>query len=849
MAAEAVATRRRIIPRPRLTRLLDESPARIKLLVAPAGYGKTTLAEQWLAQTDRRDVWYRAGPAAGDVAALASGISSAVERVVPGGGRRMVGRLRATGDPGDDLGILAELLAEDLGQWPSDAWLAIDDYQFVTDSLPSDRFIELLVESSSIQMLVTSRRRPTWATARRIVYGEIQEVDRRQLAMEPEEAKSVLGRDDEAVAVLLGQAQGWPAVIGLAANASGVAPPRHDLPPALYDYFAEELYQRLDRDLQIALCLLCIAPAITPGLQEVLLGDHRERQMEAAMRLGVLNEKDGEFEIHPLLRSFLEPKLQELGPNQLDELTAVVIDHLLQVGAWDDAFNVIERMKASSRLADLVAAAIEEIIESGRISTLAQWLDAAAQGHVTAPILDFAEAEVAFRQGRYGTAAALASNASRAAEISDYKETLRARIPLRAGQSALLDSRETEALGHFRSAGAIAPPGPLKREALLGEFFCLVDMAMPDAGKLLDELERSSTQGPEDLIRLSSAQMLYAERSGGLFEALARARDVYPLLDRVTDPIIKTSFLNCLGHVLGVTGHYAESLQMAEEVDAAAAEYRLTFVLSHAAILRGLAAVGLRDLSSALDSIARAEGTSDDPHTKAAAAIFRARLSLMRGDAESSLAILRTPFDRRPSDAMYAEFLATRALAAAAAGAMSLAAETSERVLAETHYARGGCTTAFLVKAVLASLAEAETAIAELNRALDFTFEGGRLDEFVAVYRAFPHVLREALASARHGSATAALVGRANDARIAKQLGFTVSTPLAGRLGDLTSREQEVLALVARGLTNKEIARELVISESTVKVHVRHLLEKLGASTRTEAASRLGGSISGNRRD
>ena len=41
-------SRRRIIERPRLTRLLDDSPARIKMLIAPAGYGKTTLARQWL---------------------------------------------------------------------------------------------------------------------------------------------------------------------------------------------------------------------------------------------------------------------------------------------------------------------------------------------------------------------------------------------------------------------------------------------------------------------------------------------------------------------------------------------------------------------------------------------------------------------------------------------------------------------------------------------------------------------------------------------------------------------------------------------------------------------------------
>ena len=114
MATEAVATRRRIIPRPRLTKLLDESPARIKLLVAPAGYGKTTLAQQWLEVPERRDVWYRGGPASADVAALAAGISAVASAVVPDAGKRMLGRLHAIGHPEDDVEILAELFAEDI---------------------------------------------------------------------------------------------------------------------------------------------------------------------------------------------------------------------------------------------------------------------------------------------------------------------------------------------------------------------------------------------------------------------------------------------------------------------------------------------------------------------------------------------------------------------------------------------------------------------------------------------------------------------------------------------------------------------------------------------------------------
>jgi DNA-binding CsgD family transcriptional regulator len=57
-------------------------------------------------------------------------------------------------------------------------------------------------------------------------------------------------------------------------------------------------------------------------------------------------------------------------------------------------------------------------------------------------------------------------------------------------------------------------------------------------------------------------------------------------------------------------------------------------------------------------------------------------------------------------------------------------------------------------------------------------------------------------------------------------------------LGSLTAREMEVLSLLARGLTNRQIAQKLVVREGTVKYHVKNVLRKLGAAGRADATSR-----------
>jgi DNA-binding NarL/FixJ family response regulator len=120
------------------------------------------------------------------------------------------------------------------------------------------------------------------------------------------------------------------------------------------------------------------------------------------------------------------------------------------------------------------------------------------------------------------------------------------------------------------------------------------------------------------------------------------------------------------------------------------------------------------------------------------------------------------------------------------------------------------------------------------SAAVDSLLEGEDYDNLVYAYRGFPQLL-PVLAASRPDieGVLRTVVHNARDHRTVAAIGFEM--PVTPALSPLSTREREVYGLLCDGMTNREIADALYISEATAKAHVRHILEKLNARSRTEA--------------
>jgi ATP/maltotriose-dependent transcriptional regulator MalT len=803
------------------------------MLVAPAGYGKTILAQQWL--KPQRHAWYRASPSSTDVAALALGLAQTAAELAPQAPRRLTDRLSPFEDPRSHVLELGELVAAELAKWPSNAWLAIDDYHLMMDSEAASAFFTAFQAATSTPMLLTSRRRPEWASARRLLYGEIYELGQAALAMTEAEAHRVLGDVSVASAGgLVALAQGWPAVIGLAAHAHTSIPVEQAMPETLYDYFAEELYNESDAELRLALCAFSIMPSLTDATASRVFGAARaDYLLNEAIRLGfVVSVQRGVREMHPLARTFLATKFKEVEVELREDLVNRVFDACLSIAAWDDAYTLIELTESATLLPALVESSLTDVLAASRIATLESWLDFGRRHGVHSPVLELAEAEVSFRQGLHQKTQALAE---RAADQLVAERPLYAQARLRAGQAAYFNDRHSEALSNFARAKESSGDGAVLRDALWGSFITAIDLEDPSALQFLEAYEQLPEHGADEVIRAATGRLSVGYRQGRLSAALESVPSVLYLVERAEQPMVRSAFWNAYGWALTLNARYKDALVATEHELSEASSYGLDFVVPHAKLVSAHALLGLRsDIQAArlLDEIDLLAKQRRDDFFAVNVRALRARMYLAAGRVRDALAVT-DDLDKFPqSRATRGEQLAVRALALLADGDQELALQTARRAIGA---AKSSATQVLATLIIAMLIKDSASADQELTTALSQVARTAQFDALVLAYRVQPDLL-DRINRLAFPIDLARILRQAQDHPLGRRAGILLGDNEDDLAAKLSPRELEVLMLVAEGRTNAEIARSLYITEVTVKVHVRHILGKLGVRNRAEAA-------------
>src|SRR5262249_34071962 len=144
---------------------------------------------------------------------------------------------------------------------PRDVLLVVDEWEAAGTDEAED-LLAMLVEGLDIRFLITTRTRPDWFTPRLEVYGEGLEIGVGELTMTAREAALGLNAVGAGAgrARLMRSAEGWPAVLGLAAISGDVDfTSSRMLSHTLYDFLASELLASVTEETHAALMLLAAA--------------------------------------------------------------------------------------------------------------------------------------------------------------------------------------------------------------------------------------------------------------------------------------------------------------------------------------------------------------------------------------------------------------------------------------------------------------------------------------------------------------------------------------------------------------------------------------------------------------
>jgi DNA-binding CsgD family transcriptional regulator/tetratricopeptide (TPR) repeat protein len=420
-------------------------------------------------------------------------------------------------------------------------------------------------------------------------------------------------------------------------------------------------------------------------------------------------------------------------------------------------------------------------------------------------------------------------------------------------------------------ADAIGDDRPALRALdALGVDLCYLGRPEQGWAHLLDARRRAEDHGtPWDVTRNYWWRSEVLLKTGRLHEAARVALEGLTVVRRFGHEWSGGMLLagSAAGALLG-TGDWARAV----EVLAAGHRARGAFWAHSLHVRRAELAIGRGDFETARRNLQAGAHATVDPQSTTAYACLLAELALWEGRSEEAAGAvgdgLRTTttstvvLDRTRLCALGVRAAAEQAQLAAVrrdAAAVESARRRARQLLEEAHTSASEAAAVAPDAAAWRAVAEAEYGRVE-GRCVPELWQAAAADELVRPYLAAQCRWRQAEALVAAGRAAAAVVPAREAHRVAIRLGarplqrelellaqrarldliglrIEDSRAAAGDGLGLTAREGEVLHLLGRGYTNRDIARELTISVKTASVHVSHILDRLGVANRFEAAA------------
>ena len=775
-----------------------------------------------------------------------------------------------------------------------DVTLVVDDYHLI-DNPDVHRSLEFLLDHgpTSLHLVLASRSDPPLPLARLRARGQLTELRAAELRFTASETAQLLrgtvGHDlpDTVVAALGERTEGWAAGLQLAAlslqGRSDVTRFVDEFSGShrfVLDYLTEEVLERLPEELHTFLLETSILERLSGSLCDAVVGRPDTQQVlesveRASLFLIPLDEERRWWRYHHLFADLLRANLRRLHPARVPELHRAAAGWYERHELPDDAVRHALASGDTEWAAQLVAAYLEEQIRRrAEGATLASWLAALPSEVISRrPVLALGQAKLALMAGRLDEVEPLLA----AAEVAfgrtgdepyrasiDRKDSLLANVPAAVAIARADLARLRGQADRERTFAQSALQQLTEQDELLSTVV-RYHVAFADwlAGRLacaeraLAELFAERARSERQDLALRAAFDL-----GGVQQAQGRLGAAQRTYQRGLEVAAGTGSPPTVGMVhVGLAEVHYERDELAAATEHARVGIEQCRRLAYApAIVAGY--ISLARIRQAGGDLLGALAAVDEaglvmPHAlvdlRFPLAAVRARLVLAAGNLTEAADWLRSRGVAVDDEPVYRREPEYRALARLLLVEHNPTAALELLQRWQALAAAQGRPVGVLRLRVLAALAheaagDRPAALAALADSLVLAAPEGYLRVFLDEGAPMAGLLHELMTGRRLERFGAGPVPRAFLSRLADAFerdGTPVLSPAGrgavtppGMLHPLSTREHEVLTLLATGHPNRAIAAELFITVDTVKRHISHVFEKLGVANRTQAVAR-----------